>query len=94
MDLLPYIYDCSQEKQDFIMKFHDALHKQYPGIQIRWMRIYGKRWAHMYGDGTVIALQPLKIQLNQDYGICIDNPELIPSENLDELIAVLKEYFK
>jgi hypothetical protein len=75
------------------MAFHVALLEQYPGLQMRWVRIYGKRWAHLYGDTEGMSCHPLKMQLNQGYGIYIDNPELIPHGNLEEIIATLKECF-
>jgi hypothetical protein len=93
MELLSFINNLGHT-DDFMIKFHHALLKEYPGLQMRWARIHGKRWAHLYGESAVLALQPLRIQLSQNYGIILDNPELIPKDNLDELIAVLKEYFR
>jgi len=93
MDKFPHINNCCYNKQEFIRLFHEALLAQYPGLQLRWVSIYGKRWSHLYGDSDIVALQPLKVQLNNDYGICIDNPEIIPHRNLEEIIAILKEFF-
>jgi len=93
LEPLVYINICCDDKQSFITASHQALLEQYPGLQVRWVRIYGKRWAHLYGDSSGISCHALKMQLNQDYGIFIDNPELIPYGNLEEIIATLKEYF-
>jgi hypothetical protein len=91
--LFPEINNCCFGKQEFIEVFHRALVEQYPGLQVRWVRIYGKRWAHLYGDAGDISCHPFKMQLNQDYGICIDNLELISHQKLEEIIATLKEHF-
>jgi|GEM_PF-1725180 len=94
MDLIPYIYNCCYNKQEFIRLFHDALLAHYPGLRLRWVNIYGKRWSHLYGDYDIVAIRPLKVQLNNNYGICIDNPEIIGRRNLEEIIAILKEFFR
>lgn len=84
---------CCDSKQKLIETCHQTLIKHYPGLQVRWVRIYGKRWAHLYGDTEGISYQSLKIRLNPFYGICIDNPELIPLSDFDGIINCLKERF-
>jgi len=91
MAQFPIIDNRFHSKHKLIETCHQTLLKQYPGLQVRWVRIYGKRWAHLYGDMEGISHQSLKMQLNPSYGICIDNPELIPSGDLDGIINRLKE---
>jgi len=76
------------------MACHQRLLEQYPDLHLRWVRIHGKRWAHLYGDTGRISWQPLKLQINNDYGICIDNPQLIPESDRQKLFASLEECFK
>jgi|UPI0000573E91 hypothetical protein len=65
-----------------------------PEIKIRWARIYGSRWAHLLGNFDDIALKPLRIKLNNNYGILIDNSNSLPPADLQQLIAILKECFE
>jgi len=90
---LPFIYNCCQDKQAFIQELHQALLREYPALQLRWVRIFGPRWAHLYGEAAEASCQAIKIRLNKSYGVCIDNPEYIPGPSLDTLIAQLKERF-
>ena len=78
---------------DFIQAHHQVLLDVYPGLQLRWVRIYGKRWDHLYGDAGSFSGQALRTELNSNLGLCLDNPELIPAADLDTIMAELKEQF-
>jgi hypothetical protein len=72
----------------------EELIRAYPDLKLRWVRIYGKRWAYLYGNfDNEGALAPLKIQLNHDYGLCLDNSEVIPETDLVNILKLLKERF-
>jgi len=80
---------------DVIKECHDELIKVYPDLQVRWVRIYGKRWAHLWGSSSELCSHtPLKIKINQDYGLCIDNSELIPAADLEKVVNEIRERFK
>lgn len=79
---------------EFIRECQDDLVRAYPELKIRWARIYGKRWAYLYGNSSDVSCQaPLKIEINQDYGLCIDNNGIISVEELDKVVATIKERF-
>lgn len=63
----------------------------YPELIFRWSKIYGSRWAYLCGNSSEMAANPVKIPLNRDYGICIDNPDILSNGELDRLIFNLKE---
>jgi len=81
------------EDQDFIRACHEVLVELYPGLHLRWVRIYGKRWAYIYGNPGDIDQSPRRIQLSPDYGVCIDHAELVDHLELNQLIAIIKEHF-
>jgi len=81
------------EDLDFIKACHEVLAELYPSLHLRWVRIYGKRWAYIYGNWEYLDQGSLRIQLSQDYGICIDNAELVAPLELDQLAAIIKEHF-
>ena len=33
-----------------------AVQESYPGLGLRWTKIYGRRWSHVWGDGTVCSV--------------------------------------
>jgi len=69
-----------------ILDFH-------PELKLRWARIYGRRWSYLYGNSSEISLDFKRIRLNDDYGICIDNSEVLPPEELEELTTILEKCF-
>ena len=66
----------------------------YPQIKMRWARIYGRRWAQLLGNLADIPFKPLRVKLNDKYGLLIDNAHLLPPADLQQLIAILKECFE
>lgn len=66
----------------------------YPGLKVRWAKIYGNRWSYLFGNSGEVSLNSKKIRLNDEYGIYIDNSEILKLKELEELIAALKECFK
>lgn len=82
----------NQSGSEIIPPIDRYLKKAYPGLQIRWSRVYGRRrWAYIYGAGESFGLHPLRIELGPDYGLYIDNPELIPPNDLEMLIDLLQK---
>jgi len=83
--------DNGQDEEDIIPSLDRFLKQTYPGLQTRWSRVYGRRrWAHIYGSTEFLSLHPLRIELGPNYGLYIDNPELIPPNDLDMLIDLLQ----
>ncbi len=80
-------------QEEFIKYMNQELLASYPGLIFRWSKIYGSRWAYLLGSSDGIAFNPVKIALNHDYGICIDNPDILIKGELDKLIFNLKESF-
>lgn len=93
MQLSQLTGDHNKDTLAFIQDYHHTLVNAFPGLQLRWVRIYGKRWDHMYGDAGAFSGQALRIKLNTNYGLCLDNPELIPTPELETIIAMLREIF-
>lgn len=83
-----------QNNGDIIHSCHEALKELYPELIVRWARIYGYRWAFIHGTITDnISTGMLKLRLNDNYGLCIDNASIITPEQLNEIKNTLKEYF-
>jgi hypothetical protein len=83
-----------QSNGDIICSCHQALKELYPELIVRWARIYGYRWAFIHGtitDNTSTGV--VKLRLNDNYGLCIDNASIITPEQLNEIKNTLKEYF-
>ncbi len=83
-----------QSNGDIICSCHEALKELYPELIVRWARIYGYRWAFIHGTITdIISTGVVKLRLNDNYGLCIDNASIITPEQLNEINNTLKEYF-
>lgn len=83
-----------QSNSDIIHSCHEALKELFPELIIRWARIYGYRWAFIHGTITPeISTAPVKVRLNDNYGLCIDNASIITPEQLNEIKNTLKEHF-
>jgi hypothetical protein len=83
-----------QHNSDIIISCHQALQELYPGLIVRWARIYGHRWAFIHGSAsTDINAVTLKVRLNDEYGLCVDNVRVIPSSQMDEIITTLRSLF-
>ncbi len=65
----------------------------YPELKVRWAKIYGRRWSYLYGNSEEISLNFKRIRLNDEYGIYIDNLEILALGELEELTAAMKECF-
>ncbi len=76
-----------------VFAFHDYIIDRYPGLLVRWVKIYGKRWAYLHGNSTETGFNAVQFRLNRKYGLCIDNPDTIPSDELDALITMIREHF-
>ncbi len=65
----------------------------YPGLKIRWARIYGFRWSYLFGNNEEISINIVRVKLNEKYGICIDNAEILSRAEIKEITTTLKECF-
>jgi len=93
MDIKAFVIENGVHGDKLIEGCHQVLLELYPALILRWSRIYGQRWAHIYGDLNEVSTHSLKVQLNRDYGICIYNAEVLDAGILDEIVTVLKECF-
>lgn len=83
-----------QSNGDIIHSCHQALKELYPELIMRWARIYGYRWAFIHGTVTDnISTSLVKLRLNDNYGLCIDNASIIAPDELNSIKNTLKEYF-
>ncbi|WP_054693175.1 hypothetical protein [Syntrophomonas palmitatica] len=73
-----------------IKSCHQALIDKYPGLQLRWSRVYGKRWSHVYGEGNASSLNKQRVELGPNWGLYIDNPEAVNETELNSIIQALK----
>ncbi len=78
-----------QELNEIIPACHQALQDMYPGVKVRWARIYGHRWAFQYGD-RFDELTSIQFKINENTGVIISNEELIPEQELPVVIATLR----
>jgi hypothetical protein len=76
-----------------IVSLNRYLSAAYPGIRLRWAQIYGARWAHLLGEVHELTAIPLRLQINQNYGLLIENPEILGQEDVDFITSVLKGEF-
>ncbi len=83
-----------RQDHDLVEACQLAMHQIHPRLLVRWSRIYGSRWAYLGGGSAeTICLNPVRIKISPEYGICIDNVDLISSAELAEISAGLKESF-
>lgn len=80
-------------QQERIAQLHREYSRRYPGLIMRWARIYGSRWAHFLGGSGTVSFAPYKLALNDNFGLCIENPEILDPADLDAIISELKEEF-
>ncbi|SHG83542.1 hypothetical protein SAMN02745221_01078 [Thermosyntropha lipolytica DSM 11003] len=80
-------------EERLVEECHTLISRLYPGLAVRWAKIYGKRWAFIKGNQEGLSLHAEKYQLSPHIGIILDNPEAISPEDKKELLAALKECF-
>ncbi|CFY11633.1 Uncharacterized [Syntrophomonas zehnderi OL-4] len=69
-----------------------AMQQLYPQLKLRWSRIYGSRWAFLEGNSDdYVPLNPTRIRINNEYGLCIDNADVITASELEDISQSLKE---
>lgn len=96
-ELLKLRRKFQSQPDDFIRACHQVIIQAYPGLILRWSRIYGKRWSYLYGgeEGPdTVGLNALRIKLNSDFGVCIENPDRLTQAELNQLTGLLKECFR
>lgn len=81
------------KQQELILDLHQEYSHRFPGLVMRWSKIYGSRWAHFLGGGTIVSFSSYKLALNNDFGLCIENPEMLNPAVLDTIISELKGAF-
>jgi len=73
---------------------HQAIQELYPELKVRWTKIYGRRWSHVWGDETSMFSAGRRVQINEGWGIVVDEPCPIPEPELTQMVQVLKDYLK
>lgn len=81
------------QQEEMINRWHRELGSRYPDLRMRWARIYGSRWAHFLGGSADVSFFPVKLVLNKDFGLCIENPEVLAPNELDSIISELRGAF-
>ncbi len=79
--------------EPLIIQYHEQLTAHHPGLKLRWSRIYGKRWSHFLGNTSELAFFPFRMELNDSYGLSIENPDLLSQQEFDLIIELLKGAF-
>ncbi len=95
-DLLNLRLKFHNQPEDFIRACQLVIIRAYPDLILRWSRVYGKRWSYLFGgeeSQDIVGLNPLRIKLNSDFGVCIENPDRLTQAELDQLTGLLKECF-
>lgn len=81
--------------EDAVASCHRILKDRYPGIKLRWSRIYGPRWSHIYGDASdIFCLDTQRVQISKDIGLCIENAADLPRADFARMIDLLKHCFQ
>lgn len=88
-----FLKESPDNADRIVLVSNNILLDMYPNLQLRWSKIYGKRWSHFHGNSGEPAHNPLQLKLNKKYGLCIDNAEIIPADELDKVIKMIKECF-
>lgn len=71
-----------------------AMQQLYPQLLLRWSRIYGSRWAYLAGSNAdTSCLTPTRIKISSEYGICIDNVDVISATELTDILQTLEVCF-
>lgn len=71
-----------------------AMQHTYPQLLVRWARIYGSRWAYLAGSSAeTVCLQPARFRFSSEYGICIDNADVLSPTELEDIIQTLEGCF-
>ncbi len=73
---------------------HRAVKELYPGLELRWTKIYGRRWAHIGGDETSMLGAGRRVQINEYWGMVLNEPCPIPEPELVQIVQVLRDYLK
>lgn len=80
------------EKNEPLIACQMAMQQLYPQLKLRWLRIYGSRWAYLSGNSDdYLPLNPTRIRINNEYGLCIDNPDVITVAEIEDIKQSLKE---
>lgn len=80
-------------QQELILRLDQEYNRRYPGLSLRWTRIYGSRWAHFLGRASLSSNYPYKLVLNENFGLWIENPEILDPADLDTIVSELKGAF-
>lgn len=71
-----------------------AMQQTYPRLLLRWARIYGSRWAYLTGNSAnTLCLQPARYIISSEYGIFIDNADVLSPSELEDIVQTLKGCF-
>lgn len=85
--------DCLDNDMKMLTRCTDIIAELYPDLNLRWAKIYGKRWSFISGKGNPQNFNSIKLRLNRDYGLFIDNPEILSRFECEELLQSLQECF-
>ncbi len=71
-----------------------AMQHTYPQLLLRWARIYGSRWAYLTGSSAdTLCLQPARFIISSEYGIFIDNADVLSPSELEDIVHTFKGCF-
>ncbi|MGI6467828.1 MAG: hypothetical protein GXZ09_02565 [Syntrophomonadaceae bacterium] len=76
-----------------MVRLEQQLGAAYPGIKLRWARIYGRRWSHLLGEVHDPTAVPMKLQINNEYGVIIEKHEILAMEDVENIVGLLKGEF-
>lgn len=82
--------NLNQDIEKAIYNCHNYMTNVYPGLKLRWSRIYGKRWAHFLGNSSDLSFCPVRVEISPGYGLSIENPEYLDEAELKKIISMLK----
>lgn len=71
-----------------------AMQQVYPQLVLRWSRIYGSRWAYLAGSSLdTIHFNSARFNISPEYGIFIDNADVISPSELEDIVQTLQGCF-
>lgn len=92
-NLLNSIEDYAQQVP-ILQACDRAVRELYPGLELRWAQIYGLRWSHVWGNEDSMLSAGRRVQINQHWGMVLNEACPIAETELGQLVQVLRNYLK
>lgn len=71
--------------ESLALRWYEEISAACSGVQIRWARIFGRRWEFLSGNCPEISLDTVRLPINARFGLCLANTEMLDRNELDML---------